>query len=247
MRATYSLFAVLLLIVGCSREAPQPVEHDASSEAPSGQPTSNVDSKARLPSIKPAIAERTSTVQEDYATLKRALKDQEGKLAASLVTASTLAEYETCRKLALDSTGTDFANTNQMTVLLTFQLRYLLEKSKLQKMSGRDVFEWGVSDGLVKKDVIESIEISKVQYDEKTAFATLTQNGKLVSNEIFTFRKEEGYWKLDMNLLMQSVGKQLDAIRKPTGKTKVETALFFIEKTHGKGIPTSIMEGPVKE
>jgi len=187
-----------------------------------------------------------TTVEADYKALKNALRDGDGETAASLVTASTLQEYEICRKLALDSSGTDFADLNQFTVLMVFQLRYLLERSRLAEMTGRDIFIWGVTSGMVKKETIEAIAIHKVQYDGSTAYATLTQNGQVATDALFTFRNEDSRWKLDMMEIARMGGKQLDSVREQARKTKVEMAVYLLERTYGAGIPPSILDGPLK-
>ncbi len=156
------------------------------------------------------------------------------------------ADYETFRKLALDSSGTDLAELNQLTVLIIFQLRYILEKSRLEKISGRELFEWGVASGLIDKNSVNAFAIHKVQYEGDTAYATVSRQGKFVTDVMFTFRKEDGEWKLDLMELARVGGDQLDKIRKEAGKTKVEMAVFLLEKQYGEEIPPRILDGPLK-
>lgn len=241
MRNTSLIIALALLyFVGCSKStgtAPDRLPSDAmSSESSSTEVASN----------KHPTSDIGSTVEQDYAALKQALHDGDGPMAASLVTASTLAEYETCRKLALDSSDTDFAKLNQLAVVMVFQIRFLLAKSKLQEMTGREVFEWGVSGGMVKKDTLAAMELHKVQYDAATAYATVSQHGKVAADGLFTFRKEDGRWKLDMMEIARLGGNQLDKIRTQAGKSKVEMAVYLLERTYGQQIPPSILDGPLK-
>jgi hypothetical protein len=194
---------------------------------------------------EPAPSGSTS-IEDDYAALGKALRARDGDAAAALVTAGTLAEYETCRKLALDSEGADFADMNQLSVALVFQLRYLLERERLVQMTGRDVFAWGVKDGMVKLEVLDSVAIDKVQRDGRTAYATMAKDGQVAADVLFTFRNEEGRWKLDLSEIMNKVGKQLDAARERAGKTKVEMAVSLLEHTYGESIPPAILNGPLK-
>jgi len=188
-----------------------------------------------------------STVEDDYAALTKALREGDGKGASSLVTASTLEKYDSCRKLALDSAGVDFADLDPFTVFFIYQLRYLLEAAKLREMSGKDLFEWGVDSGLVNKDSLAAIGLNKVQYDGPVAYATLTQGGRAVQDGVFTFRKESGRWKLDMIEVLRMANAQLEKIRKDAGKSKVDFAIFMLERTYGAGnIPEAILNGPLK-
>lgn len=240
MRTLFLIAFALFLVVGCSQNGNTHLDRRSSEAAPAGS-DSTVVTVDKSPS-----SQTMSTVEQDYAALKRALRDGDGKTAASLVTARTLQEYEKCRTLALDSSGTDFGELNQLTVMMVFQLRYLLAKAQLQEMSGREVFEWGVSGGMVKKDTLEAIQIHKVQYDDMAAFATVTQHGKVASDAMFNFRKEDGRWKLDMMEIARLGGNQLDEIRRLAGKTKVEMAVYLLERTYGEQIPPYILDGPLK-
>ena len=82
MRAAILIFALVLTLVTCCSK------NDGGNESTS--PSSD----------------SASTVEKDFAALKQALLNGDGKTAASLVTAGTLRAYETSRSLALDSSGT---------------------------------------------------------------------------------------------------------------------------------------------
>jgi hypothetical protein len=73
-----------------------------------------------------------------------------------------------------------------------------------------------------------------------------TQHGKVAADALFTFRNEEGRWKLDMTEITRLGGEQLDEVRKSAGKTKVEMAVFLLERTYGEPIPPSILDGPLQ-
>jgi len=62
---------------------------------------------------KPESTSAGPAVHQSFAVLKTALREGDGAGAASRVTPQTLELYERCRKLALDSTGTDFESLNE--------------------------------------------------------------------------------------------------------------------------------------
>lgn len=113
-------------------------------------------------------------------------------------------------------------------------------------MSGRDIFEWGVSKGLVNKKTLSDISLHEVQHDGPVAYATVTNRGLVATDAAFTFRQEEGQWKIDIMGILHNAGSQLDAIRKQAGKSKVEMAIFLLERTYQKPISPSILNGPLK-
>ena len=113
-------------------------------------------------------------------------------------------------------------------------------------MDGTAVFSWGVEEGLVKKQTLESIELDKVQVEGNKAFSTLLNKGQPVTDLVFDFELNDGVWKLDFERILRSSDRALSGLRKKTGKTKIELALYLIERTYKKGVPPQILNGPLK-
>ncbi|MBN2703933.1 MAG: hypothetical protein JXR23_06950 [Pontiellaceae bacterium] len=195
---------------------------------------------------QPKSSSAAPAVQESFAALKTALRDGNGPGAASRVTPQTLEMYERCRKLALDSAGTDFESLSQLEVLLTFQLRWLLPKAELETMDGTEVFAWGVEEGLVKKDTLAAIELDKVQPEGGKAVATLRNQGQPVTDLVFDFELHDGVWQLDFKRILQSTDRAFAALRERAGKTKIELAVYLIEQTYESEVPSQILNGPLK-
>ncbi len=192
------------------------------------------------------VSETTSTVQESFAILKGALRDGDGNVAASRVTPATLDLYERCRKLSLDSADTDFETLPQLEVLLIFQLRWLLDKETLKSMNGAAVFSWGVKYGLVRKQTLESIELDNVQVEGNKAISTLFNRGQPVTDLVFDFELHNGIWKLDFERILRTPDQAFAELRKKAGKTKIELAVYLIERTYKKKVPPQILNGPLK-
>ena len=186
------------------------------------------------------------TVEEDYAAFKDALLDSDGAEAVRYVTEETIAFYDRCRKMALDSEGVDFASLGQMEVVLTFQLRYLLNAASLREMDGRSLFAWAVRNGLVKKETLKGIELNGVQHEGETAIATLSKDGQPVNDLVFHFERRDGVWRLDLMRITKLTGEALDEIRRKAGKSKIEMAVYLLERTYDTQIPPQILEGPLK-
>ncbi len=195
---------------------------------------------------QPESSSASPAVQQSFAALKTALRDGDGAGAASRVTPQTVELYERCRKLALDSTGTDFESLSQLEVLLTFQLRWLLAKSELETMDGAKVFAWGVGEGLVKKDTLAAIELDEVQPEGGKAMATLRNQGQPVTDLVFDFELHDNIWKLDFKRILQSSDRAFAALRERAGKTKIELAVYLIEQTYKSEVPPQILNGPLK-
>lgn len=194
---------------------------------------------------EPISSQPTSSVQQSFADLKAALRNENGAEAVKFATPTTLDLYEQCRRLAIDSSGADIESFSQPEVLLIFQLRWLLDAATLQSMNGNGVFSWCVDNGLISKQTLEQIELDKVQIEGTMAMATLRKQGQPVTDLVF-FQLHDGIWKLDFVKIIKQVEPAFDALRKKTGKTKVETAVYLLGKKYKKEIPPQILNGPLK-
>jgi len=251
-RNTTAVLLGVLLQLGCSID-----ELATEEETPSPQDNREVETSRSASSLAHAevngepigdttTTDCTSAVEQDFEALKHALAQRDSTAASALVTHSTLHHYENCRILSVDSSTTDFADLDQLSVLLVLQLRFLLSKGELEQMDGKELFEWGVSNGLVKKDTFKSIQIHKVQCEGPTAMATVTKDGQIASDAKFTFRHENDRWKFDMTEVSRMASQQLDAVREQAGKTKIEMAIYLLENTHKEKIPPAILDGPLR-
>lgn len=195
---------------------------------------------------KPAPNSPEAALRESFRALKAAFRNNLGQEAARHVTTETLDMYERCRKLALDSSGTDLESLPQMEVLMVMQLRWLVAKADLQKMDGAGVFAWGVENGLAKKETLESLELDKVEIAGDKATATLLRENKPMPDLTFVFAMQDGVWRLDFTRIFAQTEPLFAADRKQNGKTKVQEAVGSLQASYKKDVPPEIFTGPLK-
>jgi hypothetical protein len=194
----------------------------------------------------PTTVPSSERVRESYSQFAQALQERDAPAASRLVTKNTIDTYERCRVLALDSSKVDFEQLTQFEVLLAFQLRYLLSREKLASMNGQQVFCWGVAEGLVKQDTVKGISLNNVQVDGNVALATLRKNGQPAPGQVFRFVNEEGKWKLDLMHIIPGFEKAFKEVRDKAKKSKIELAVYLLERTYNQEIPYAILDGPLK-
>lgn len=183
-------------------------------------------------------------VRASYGEFISALFSGDVQKASYYVCDNLFDYYEEARRLALYGDTDTIEQESQVKILVVFQLRYLLSRQDLKNMtSGRDVYEWGVASGLVKKDVMKQFALNKIQINGDRAFASILKNGTPVKEFGFNFKNENGVWKIDMVKLLDQSTMALDKFRQNTGKSKVELALYLLERTYGKQVPSDILEG----
>lgn len=183
-------------------------------------------------------------VRASYGEFISALFSGDDQKASNYVCDNLFDYYEEARRLALYGDTDTIEQEPQVKILVVFQLRYLLSRQNLKNMtSGRDVYEWGVASGLVRKDVMKQFALNKIQINGDWAFASIHKNSTPVKEFGFNFKNENGVWKIDMVKLLDQSTMALDKLRQKTGKSKIELALFLLEETYGKQIPSEILEG----
>jgi len=191
-------------------------------------------------------AEPARAVKEVYDSVKTAVRDHNGTLAADLLSAGTVALCERGRILALSHGVVDLESLSQTLVLLIFQLRYYASSQELAAMSGKDVIAWSVSKNLVRKDFICSIALDQVQVENGRAWANFSSYGQPVPDAFLYFQKEAQQWRLDAAALAPSLEDFSAQLRQSLGMTKVEVARYLMLLIYGVVVPSSIVDGPLR-
>jgi hypothetical protein len=229
---------VLVIASGCA-EQPGKTTAGANAETAASSTELAAAKESESNAVKP-------TVRQDYAKLRAALERGDGKTAATLVSADTIALYDNCRSLAVSAPESTLRPLDQMSVVLVLQLRYLLPKQELQTMTGADLFAWGVEKGLLKKNTVEGIDITGVEFNGSRAAASLTKAGKPLDSSRFDFVQEDNHWKLDMLPIIDAGNVALEAARAESGGSRVDLAMDVLTQTYNKPMPPEILQGPLR-
>jgi hypothetical protein len=166
--------------------------------------------------------------------------------AADFVSKETLDRYDRCRLAAIDSTGMNFNDFTQLEVMLILQFRYLLSKDELQGLTGRELFCWAIRTNLANAESINGVSIDGVQIDGDIAFATLSKDGVPARGEFSRFVREEMGWKFDLSHTFDAVEHRIAPIRQQAGKSKIEFAVFLMERKYKEHISPDILRGPLR-
>ena len=182
-----------------------------------------------------------------FAKFQAAIISQNGENAVQWVSQDTLNFYDDVRKLALNANQNVLELESQIKVSMTFELRYLLSRRDLQWLSdGKKIFGWLVHNELMQKYRFNECSLINIKVEGRHAFATILKNGELIDNVPFEFINEGGVWKFDMIKNISTDDMALEILRQQIGKTKIETALFLLEKNYHKKISEKILQGPLK-
>lgn len=93
------------------------------------------------------VAQDWTAIRETFDRYKDALREQDGHLAADLISRQTLGYYEEMRTLAATAGPGEIRKQSFMNRLLITRIRIGVPLLALRKMTGREVFALGVEEG----------------------------------------------------------------------------------------------------
>jgi hypothetical protein len=231
----------LALAVGCSQPVPEGKKAKPEVIARS---VPEPDGSDPVPDNTDPVSEQK--ISEVFSQFADALKEGNPEKATDLTSVDTFNVYEKCRKLALDSSGTNLAELPQLEIIMILQYRYMLSKKELEAMNGRQLFSWAIKEGLVNQALVEGVSIDEISLEGTEAFASFFKGKQKVEEDRFRFVEEDSSWKIDVYYLSKHLELYFETARKQTGNSKIEFAVSSLERSLKKSVPAAILKGPLK-
>ncbi|MEV6411440.1 hypothetical protein [Kribbella sp. NPDC051718] len=175
-----------LALVGCAQEKAEPVPLPRSS-------VSGVD---------PAVDK--AAVTQAFTTYQKALVAKDGKTAASMLTADTIAYYTALKKLALTAKEPYLRRARVSDQLAVLYLRASVEAADLRRWSATDLAADAVRRGEVNTSTIGRMTVGEVGISGDTGSVTVILDGKPNPFSL-TFWREGGRWKFRMIPLLEAI------------------------------------------
>jgi hypothetical protein len=180
------------------------------------------------------LADDNAAIPRIFDEYKSALLSQRGTAAAELLSADSIAFYDSLRELALFGTKDEIIARPGEDILHVLQIRRELEPDRIQQMSGRDLAAYFVDAGWYflndsVKLVPESISVTN---DE--AVADFTIAGSSVRGQL-TFFRENGSWRFSIMPFVAASRTHFDRMMRLIGLKHDDidefvTALLFDEE-----------------
>ncbi len=181
-------------------------------------------------------------VRQNFNAYKYALLNDLGGEASELVSEKTLKRYEQLRQYALTSDTNEMKELPSFTRLVALAIRHNISTPNLRKMTGRDVFAYGIKNQWVAKDSVAPFELGNINVYGNYASGEVLQNGNS-SNSFLEFRKENDVWKINLLPLLERVSKERSAqINSYPDENKAIVAI--IEQMSGRKVDPAIWTPP---
>ncbi|ODS23226.1 hypothetical protein AB835_10025 [Candidatus Endobugula sertula] len=139
-------------------------------------------------------------VKWTFATYVNAVTNDKGILAYSSVDKNTRDYYDYVYKVSMDLSNENFSSISILDKIHILTVRYMISEDKLSKMNGEKLFIYAVNNGWVDKSRLLGISIGNVHIKEDFASGQVIVGGQPMPLNCH-FYKEQGEWKIDVNII----------------------------------------------
>lgn len=146
-------------------------------------------------------------IQENYDLYTKAMVIFDGAAAVDYVTNSTIEYYNSINQLIKHGDSIQVAHAPIMDRMLIFRIRHLNSIEPISFYSGRELFIYAITTGLIGKNSVRNIYLDKISIKGETAVAT-AKKGKENAG-YFYFNKENNKWRMNLIPLIEETNSYL--------------------------------------
>lgn len=156
-------------------------------------------------------AQDQKEVVEVFEQYKEAVIDGDGPVAADLVTPKTYELYKNFLDLALDADEAETRSLPFIDKMSVVMIRHRLEPIRVRQMTGKDLFEHGISDGWTSQKSTVDLVADNVTIAGDQAWLDIKQlSTGMVAKKQFNLKKVGNDWKIDFVELLRKIGPALE-------------------------------------
>ena len=179
---------------------------------------------------------------EDY---RNALQDRQGDIAGFLVTAETLAFYDSGAKAALSAGPDALAEMPLVQQLLALRLRQAVPADRLKTMSAEEVIGLSVDQGLVNSQGLRGLRLGEVQIQGDVALAPQIDPWGRDIGVTWRFRKTQGNWRVDLRPTLMAANAMLVTMQRERGIPTRDFLLGLVQASTGQRADDSLFVPPM--
>jgi hypothetical protein len=199
-----------------------------------------------VPRAAESAPDPVQAVKAAFDGYRAALKEGDGVTAARIVDSQTLKYYGTMKQMALTAPAAKVKQQSFLDRLMIVILRLRVELDRLRAMSSKQLFAHGVEQGWISKNSVANVQLGAVSVTKNTAVAQALRQGKPIPLS-FSFHKEGGRWRFDLQALMQQVNASMVQLAKQRKLGENELILLMASQATKKPVPKDIWDPPKKK
>ena len=175
---------------------------------------------------------------------KKAILAQDGTSAKLFVDKNTIDYYGKMRDLALNAPEEKVRKLSTIDKLMVLTIRHRIPAKDIDGMNGESLFVHGVEQGWIGKGNVVNNELGDIKIFSNYATGVHIASGQ-ESRLRWTFRNENGKWKIDLTTLMAVGDQAFKQLINQSGMPEDQFILTTLESVSGNKVPDTIWQ-PIK-
>ncbi|GLB50791.1 hypothetical protein [Neptunitalea lumnitzerae] len=172
-------------------------------------------------------------IREVFSAYKNAVNTKNGIATYSLINQSTIAFYQQvwdhCKK-ADSLTISKCPFEEKLWVLTT---RHLIPQDLAKQLTAKELFAYLLRNKWIHKEDISQLEIGELEIEGSYAIAQMQYKGEDIPY-FFQFEKENGSWKVNLISMLETAGRNVEAVIASGSLSENKFIIESIEKISGK-------------
>lgn len=172
-------------------------------------------------------------IREVFSAYKNAVNTKNGIATYSLINQSTIAFYQQvwddCKK-ADSLTISKCPFEEKLWVLTT---RHLIPQDLAKQLTAKELFAYLLRNKWIHKEDISQLEIGELEIEGSYAIAQMQYKGEDIPY-FFQFEKENGSWKVNLISMLETAGRNVEAVIAAGSLSENKFIIESIEKISGK-------------
>lgn len=186
-------------------------------------------------------ANELQAIQEAFSSYKSATLDNNGEIAAGLVTGASVDHFEKLRQAALYATWQELREFRTLDKMYVWVLRVSIGADDLLDMSGTQVLSWFYTKGHVGDNINKMASLRDVEFIEPGVARGVIYVGKARSPEQPMFKKEEAGWRYSLVDELNYLNNRMREVAEEVPFVENDLAQAYVQLMTGKRLEPSHM------
>lgn len=186
-------------------------------------------------------SQEVESVRNCFSAYRKAILDQDGVAAAALIDGETRKYYGKMRSLALFGDANDVRKVSTIDRVNVLMIRHLIPPAELAEMTPESLFVHAVDEGWIGRESVVNNELGAIKISGSLASGVHIAAGNQTPFK-WTFRKEDGSWKIDITAILPIADQAFKQIIKESEVAEDDFLFGILESISGKKVSDQIWE-----
>jgi hypothetical protein len=180
-------------------------------------------------------------LQDMFSSYKAATLDNNGEIAAGLVTPASVNHFEILRQTALFATWRELRGFHTIDKMYVWALRMSIEPGDLLAMSAYQVLDWFYTQGYLGDNLNKGASLRDVVFAKPDIARGVIYINEKPSPQSVVFRKEDAAWRYDLLNELNYLNNRMLEIAEELPFVEHDLAQVYVQQMTGKILEQSHM------